>query len=78
MSENITHTAVTDDCRLLCLHSPDICEAFKECLRAHHNVARLGDMTFRFTWRFRTARPLTLPRPIWLQQSSPTAVSSSR
>lgn len=45
MSENITHTAVTDDCRLLCLNSPDICEAFKECLRAHHDICRLGGVT---------------------------------
>jgi hypothetical protein len=45
MSENITHTAVTDDCARLALHSARICDAFKHCLREHLSVARLGGVT---------------------------------
>ena len=45
MSENITHTAVTDDCARLALDSPAICDAFKLCLREHLEIARLGGVT---------------------------------
>ena len=45
MSENITHTAVTDDCARLALHSPAICTAFKEVLEQHLDIARLGGVT---------------------------------
>jgi len=45
LSENITHTAVTDDCARLALDSPAICEAFKLCLREHLEIARLAGVT---------------------------------
>jgi hypothetical protein len=45
MSENITHTAVTDDCARLALHSPAICAPFKLCLNRHLEIARLGGIT---------------------------------
>lgn len=45
MSENITHTAITDDCVGLALHSPTICDAFKECLGEHLEIARLSGST---------------------------------
>jgi len=45
MSENLTHTAVTDDCVRLALHSPSICEPFKLALRDHLEIARLGGVT---------------------------------
>lgn len=45
MSENITHTAVVDDCRRLALHAESICAAFKQALRAHPDAARLGGVT---------------------------------
>ena len=45
MSENITHTAVTDDCARLALHSPEICEAFKIALGERLEIARLGGVT---------------------------------
>jgi hypothetical protein len=45
VSENITHTAVTDDCARLALHSPAICSAFKLCLERHLEIARLGGVT---------------------------------
>jgi len=45
VSENITHTAVTDDCARLALHSPAICAAFKEVLGQHLEIARLGGVT---------------------------------
>jgi hypothetical protein len=45
MSENITHTAVTDDCARLALHSPSICAAFKEVLGQHLEIARMGGLT---------------------------------
>jgi hypothetical protein len=64
MSENITHTAVTDDCARLALHSPAICDAFKECLGEHLEIARLAGVTRsgdRFTaellGKFRDAWP---------------------
>jgi hypothetical protein len=45
MSENITHTAVTDDCARLALHSPKICRALKLCLGKHLDITRLGGVT---------------------------------
>jgi hypothetical protein len=45
MSENITHTAVTDDCARLAIYSPTICAPFKEVLRKHLEIARLGGIT---------------------------------
>jgi len=45
LSENITHTAVTDDCARLANSSPAICDAFKLCLREHLEIARLGGVT---------------------------------
>ncbi len=45
MSENITHTAVVDDCARLALHAPDICAAFKAALANHLDIARLGGVT---------------------------------
>ncbi len=64
MSENITHTGVTDDCRRLLLHDGRICEAFTEALQSHHEIVRLGGVTrhgARFVEQlldhFRTARP---------------------
>jgi hypothetical protein len=45
MSENITHTAVTDDCARLALYSPAICTAFKEVLEQQLEIARMGGLT---------------------------------
>lgn len=45
MSENITHTAVTDDCARLAIYSPTICAPFKEVLSRHLEIARLGGVT---------------------------------
>jgi hypothetical protein len=45
MSENITHTAVTDDCARLAIHSPTICVPFKHVLSEHLDIARLGGIT---------------------------------
>lgn len=45
MSENITHTAVTDDCARLAIYSPTICAPFKEVLSQHLEVARMGGVT---------------------------------
>jgi hypothetical protein len=45
MSENITHTAVTDDCVRLALNSPTVCDAFKHCMRSHLNIVRLAGVT---------------------------------
>ena len=45
MSENITHTAVTDDCARLVIYSPTICAPFKEVLSQHLEIARMGGMT---------------------------------
>jgi hypothetical protein len=45
MSENITHTAVTDDCARLALYSPEICEPFKTALGERLEIARLGGVT---------------------------------
>jgi hypothetical protein len=51
MSENITHTAICDDCLQLISQMPDICAAFKEVSEAHLDIARLGAVT-RSTDRF--------------------------
>jgi hypothetical protein len=45
MSENITHTAVTDDCARLARHSSTICAAVKEVLGEQLEIARLGGVT---------------------------------
>ena len=45
MSENITHTAVTDDCARLAIYSPTICALFKDVLSQHLDIARLGGIT---------------------------------
>jgi hypothetical protein len=45
MSENITHTAVTDDCARLVSVAPTICSPFKEVLSEHIEIARLGGIT---------------------------------
>lgn len=45
MSENITHTAVTDDCARLVLYSPSICAPFKEVLAQQLEIARMGGLT---------------------------------
>lgn len=45
MSENITHTAVTDDCARLARYSSTICPAHKEVLGKHLEIARLGGIT---------------------------------
>ncbi len=45
MSENITHTAVTDECRRLTLHSEKLPEPLADALRRHPDVARLGGVT---------------------------------
>jgi hypothetical protein len=45
MSENITHTAVTDDCARLARHSAAICAPFKEVLGEHLEIACLGGIT---------------------------------
>jgi hypothetical protein len=45
MSENITHTAVTDDCARLAIYAPSICAPFKEVLSRHLDIARMGGVT---------------------------------
>lgn len=45
MSENITHTGVTDDCRRLLLHDGRVSTAFKEALADQHEIVRLGGIT---------------------------------
>ncbi len=45
MSENITHTAVCDDCLRILQVLPEICPAFKEAAAAHKDIARLGALT---------------------------------
>ncbi len=68
MSENITHTAVTDDCVRLALHSSTICEAFKQCMRSHLDIVRLGGVT-RSGGSF-MPRLLEKIRPIWASRSN--------
>lgn len=45
MSENITHTAVTDDCARLAIYSATVCTPFKEVFSRHLEIARLGGIT---------------------------------
>ena len=45
MSESITHMAVFEDSSRLALHSPYVCNAFKETLKKHWEIARLGSVT---------------------------------
>jgi len=45
VSENITHTAVTDDCARLAIYSSTICAPFKDVLSQHLDIARLGGIT---------------------------------
>jgi hypothetical protein len=50
MSENITHTALCDDCLRLLQASPDICDTFKKVAAEHHDFARLGGITRKGDW----------------------------
>lgn len=68
MSENITHTAITDDCVRLALHSSTICKAFKQCMRSHLDIVRLGGVT-RSGGSF-MPRLLEKIRPIWASRSN--------
>jgi hypothetical protein len=45
LSENITHTAVVDDCARLAGRWDAICEPFRLCFREHLEFARLGAVT---------------------------------
>ena len=45
MSENITHTAVCDDCLRLMSQLPEVCDAFKQAAADHLDVAQLGAVT---------------------------------
>lgn len=45
MSEHITHVAICDDCIRLALHSPKICQPFKQVLNDHIDLARMGSFT---------------------------------
>lgn len=45
MSENITHTAVCDDCLRLMSAMPDICDEFKQATANHLDIAHLGAVT---------------------------------
>lgn len=45
MSEQITHTAIVDDCARLTRWAPDICDAFKTTIAADLEIARLGGIT---------------------------------
>jgi hypothetical protein len=45
MPENITHTALVEDCFHIMFASDKICEAFKEVGRAHLNFAQFGSIT---------------------------------
>ncbi|MGD2174143.1 MAG: hypothetical protein PVJ27_01980 [Candidatus Brocadiaceae bacterium] len=77
MSENITHTAVCDDCCRLILHDTDTCAAFRESLSSHHDAARLGGVTrwgdrftvdllgrYREAWPARSEEDRALPRKL--------------
>lgn len=63
MSENITHTAIVDDCLRLLRAAPEICPAFQEVARDQLEVARLGGIT-RYGDRF-TVRLLESFRARW-------------
>ncbi len=45
MSENVTHTAVVDDCARLARRWPAVCPPFQRVLERHHEFARLGGLT---------------------------------
>lgn len=45
MSEHITHTAICDDVRRLCLCLDDLPETFKQTWGAHTDISRLGGVT---------------------------------
>lgn len=45
MSEHITHTAICDDVRRLCLHLDDIPHFFKQAWSDHTDISRLGSVT---------------------------------
>ena len=45
MSENITHTAIVDDCARLAERWDAICEPFRFCFSEHLEIARLGAVT---------------------------------
>ncbi len=45
MSENITHTAVCDDCLRLMSQISNICDAFKQAASDHLDIAQLGAVT---------------------------------
>jgi hypothetical protein len=45
MSENVTHTAVVDDCSRLAGRDPAVCGPIARCLAEHLDVARLGGIT---------------------------------
>ncbi|MBW7453812.1 hypothetical protein ACFOLF_07950 [Paenibacillus sepulcri] len=45
MSENVTHTAVVEDCFNLMFASDTICEAFKESGRSHIQFSQFGSVT---------------------------------
>ena len=73
MSENITHTAVTDDCARLAIHSPSVCSAFKECLGKHLGLARLAGVT-RSGDRF-TTKLLAKYRDAWPKRTEGSALA---
>lgn len=45
MSEHITHTAICDDVRRICLHLDDLPQAFKDVWSTHTDISRLGGVT---------------------------------
>jgi len=45
VSEHITHTAICDDVRRICLRLDDLPAAFKSAWEAHTDVSRLGSVT---------------------------------
>lgn len=45
MSENVTHTAVVEDCFLAMFASDRICDAFKEAGRDHIGISQFGSVT---------------------------------
>lgn len=45
MSENVTHTAVVDDCARLARRWSAVCPPFQRVLERHHEFARLGGLT---------------------------------
>jgi hypothetical protein len=45
MSEHITHTAICDDVRRICLNLDDLPQAFKDVWSTHADISRLGGVT---------------------------------